>query len=124
MFLLQRAFPGVREFFQKIDIPQFLNSRIAKVKLPHSVSGRVAFCFLSELISFFIIATNFRALAKGYLVWTVVTDGLIVLQNMIVSKVLIENEKARDGLSTLAFTLGGMVGSALSIVLTKHFWGS
>jgi hypothetical protein len=124
MFLLQKAFPGVKEFFRGIDIPQFLNSWIAKIKLPHSFVGRMTFCFLSELISFFVIATNFRALARGYILWTVVTDGVIVMQNLLVSKIFIENEKARDGLSVLAFTLGGMAGSALSIILTKHIWGS
>jgi hypothetical protein len=124
MFLLQRVFPGVKEFFQGVNIPQFLNSRIAKIKLPHSTLGRMVFCFSSELISFFVIATNFRALAKGYILWTVVTDGVIVMQNTLISKIFIENEKARDGLSTLSFTLGGMAGSALSIVLTRYIWGS
>lgn len=86
--------------------------------------GLFAFCFASELISFFIVATNFRALAKGYIGWTVVTDGLIVLQNTIIGKIFIEHEKMRDGVSTLAFTMGGMCGSALSIVLTRYIWGS
>jgi len=86
--------------------------------------GLFAFCFASELISFFIVATNFRALAKGFIVWTVVTDGLIVLQNTIIGKIFIEHEKMRDGLSTLAFTMGGMCGSALSILLTRYIWGS
>jgi hypothetical protein len=49
---------------------------------------------------------------------------LIVLQSTIISKIYIENEKTRDGLSTLAFTLGGMGGSALSILLTRYIWGS
>jgi hypothetical protein len=43
---------------------------------------------------------------------------------MIIGKLTIENEKARDGMSILAFTLGGMGGSALSIILTKYLWGS
>jgi hypothetical protein len=84
----------------------------------------VAFCFASELLSFFIVATNFRALAKGFIVWTVITDGLIVLQNTIIGKIYIEQEKMRDGSSTLAFTAGGMCGSALSILLTRFIWGS
>jgi len=124
MLLLQSLFPRVGEFFRDLKIPQFLDAMIAKVKVPQGPVGRFAFCYLSELISFFIIATNFRALAKGYIVWTVCTDGLIVLQNTIIGKLMIENEKTRDGLSIAAFTLGGMGGSALSIVLTKYIWGS
>jgi hypothetical protein len=124
MLLLQSVFPGVREFFKGLEIPQFLDGLIAKVKVPQSAVGRFAFCYGSELLSFFIIATNFRALAKGYILWTVCTDGLIVLQNTIIGKIFIENEKTRDGVSMLAFTMGGMCGSAISILLTKYIWGS
>jgi len=124
MFILQTIFPQIGEFFRKqVDLPKILDDAIAKIKMPHNPVGRFAFCFFSELISFFIIATNFRALAKGYLFWTVGTDGLIVLQNSIVSKLMIENEKSRDGISIAAFTIGGMCGSALCIILTKRLWG-
>jgi hypothetical protein len=124
MFVIQRLFPQVKDFFSGLQIPQFLDKLITKIKVPESTFGRFCFCYSSELISFFIIATNFRALAKGYILWTVITDGLIVLQSTIISKIYIENEKTRDGLSTLAFTLGGMGGSALSILLTRYIWGS
>jgi len=124
MFLIQSLFPQVRDYFRNLQIPKFLDSQIAKVRVPKTGIGRFFFCYMSELISFFIIATNFRALAKGFIVWTVCTDGLIVLQNTIISKLFNEDEKMRDGLSIAAFTLGGMGGSALSIVLTKYIWGS
>jgi hypothetical protein len=124
VFLFQRIFPSVGEFFQGLAIPQWLDNQIAKIKPPQNHVGLFAFCFASELISFFIVATNFRALAKGFIAWTVITDGLIVLQNTIIGKIFIEHEKMRDGVSTLAFTMGGMCGSALSIVLTRYIWGS
>ena len=124
MFLIQRLFPSVKDFFANLQIPAALDRAIAAIKVPQSILGRCAFCFSSELLSFFIVATNFRALAKGYIGWTVVTDGLIVLQSTIVSKIFIENEETRNGLSTLCFTLGGMCGSALSILMTKYIWGS
>lgn len=124
MFLFQQLFPGVREFFQALEIPAFLDRMIAKIKVPENTFGRLAFCFSSELLSFFIVATNFRALAKGFIIWTVVTDGLIVLQNTIIGKIYIENEKVRTGIATAAFTAGGMCGSALSIYLTRYIWGS
>jgi hypothetical protein len=124
MLLIYRIFPPIQEFFRKIALPQRLDDLIARVKVPQNPIWRFIFCLLSELISFFIIATNFRALAKGYLFWTIGTDGLIVLQNTIISKLFNENEKMRDGLSIASFTLGGMMGSALSIILTKSLWGS
>lgn len=124
MFLLQAWFPGLKEYFKDIQVPQWLDNQIARIKPPQNRVGLFTFCFASELISFFIVATNFRALAKGLIIWTVVTDGLIVLQNTIIGKIFIEHEKMRDGVSTLAFTMGGMCGSALSILLTRYIWGS
>jgi hypothetical protein len=124
VILFQQLFPSVREFFISLKIPAWLDNQIAKIKPPQNRVGLFAFCFASEMISFFIVATNFRALAKGFIGTTVVTDGLIVLQNTIIGKIFIEHEKMRDGVSTLAFTMGGMCGSALSIVLTKYVWGS
>ena len=124
MILFQQLFPSVRQFFFDLKIPAWLDAQIAKVKPPQNRVGLFAFCFASEMISFFIVATNFRALAKGFIGATVVTDGLIVLQNTIIGKIFIEHEKMRDGVSTLAFTMGGMCGSALSIVLTRYIWGS
>src|SRR5580658_4911226 len=120
MFLIQQLFPSVKQFFAGLNIPQRLDQAIASIKVPESTFGRCLFCFGSELLSFFIIATNFRALAKGYIVWTVVTDSLIVLQNTIISKLFIENDKTRNGLAMLSFTAGGMCGSALSILMTRH----
>src|SRR5271163_650465 len=102
MFLVQRLFPSVKNFFADLQIPKVLDRMITTIKVPESTVGRCFFCFSSELLSFFIIATNFRALAKGYIVWTVATDGLIVLQNTIVSKIFIENDKTRSGIAMLS----------------------
>jgi len=124
MFVALDIFPQIREFFQRIALPQRLDALVAKIKVPQNPFGRFMFCFISQLLSFFIIATNFRALAKGYLFWTVGTDGLIVFQSTVTSKIFIEDEKTRDGLSIMAFTLGGMGGSALCILLTRYIWGS
>jgi len=93
------------------------------LKPPQSCLGRFLFCFIAELISFFVIASNFRALAKGLYVWTALTDGLCVLQGMIMTKLMIEDEKMRDWWSISGFTLGGMCGSVLSIFVTKTLWG-
>jgi hypothetical protein len=124
MFLISRLFPAFGQFFRDLAISNRLDNLIAKIKVPQNPVGRFFFCAILELVSFFIIATNFRALAKGFIVWTVVTDGLIVLQSTIINKLMIENEKTRDGAAITAFTLGGMGGSALCIILTRHLWGS
>jgi predicted MFS family arabinose efflux permease len=124
VLFLQSIFPSIQQFFNRFKLPTLLDRLIAKIKVPESGWKRFLFCFLEQLISFAIIATNFRALAKGLLVWTVCTDGLIVLQNTIVAKLFNENEKMRDGLSIVAFTLGGMCGSAICILLTRYIWGS
>jgi hypothetical protein len=124
MFLISSLFPAFGKFFRELAIPQRLDDLIAKIKVPQNPVARFFFCAMMELTSFFIIATNFRALAKGFIVWTVITDGLIVLQSTVINKLQIENEKARSGSSILAFTIGGMGGSALCIILTRHLWGS
>lgn len=49
---------------------------------------------------------------------------LIVLQNMIMAKIFIEDEKARDAWSIAGATIGGACGSLLSIWVTKHLFGS
>jgi hypothetical protein len=92
--------------------------------VPQSRIGRFLFCFVAQMISFFIIASNFRALAKGFYIWTAITDGGCVLQGTILTKLMIENVKMRDGWSLTGFTLGGMCGSLLSIFVTTHIWGS
>jgi predicted MFS family arabinose efflux permease len=91
--------------------------------VPKNSIARFAFFFGSELFSFFFIASNFRALAKGLYFWTAVTDMTLVFQGMIITKLMIDDEKARDWLAISAFTLGGACGSLLSIFVTKHLFG-
>lgn len=124
MLFLQIIFPAIQRFFARFHLPSLLDRWIAKIKVPESGWKRFLFCFFEQMISFAIIATNFRALAKGLIIWTVCTDGLIVLQNTIIAKLFNENEKMRDGLSIVAFTLGGMCGSAICILITRYIWGS
>lgn len=76
------------------------------------------------MLSFFVVCANFRALAIGLYIWTAATDMLIVLQNMIMAKIFIEDEKARDAWSIAGATIGGACGSLLSIWVTKHLFGS
>jgi|SRR5208282_1710649 len=115
--------PTIEEFVTAHQLVQPQLKEKPWCPTPQSRLGRFLFCFVAELFSFFIIASNFRALARGLYVWTAVTDGLCVLQGMIMTKLMIEDAKMRDWWSITGFTLGGMCGSVLSIFVTKHLWG-
>jgi hypothetical protein len=74
------------------------------------------------MISFFLLSVNGIALIHGSYWITVITDMTIVFQGMIVSKLLIEDEKSRDWASIWGFTCGGATGSALAIFTMHHLW--
>lgn len=94
------------------------------MKLPASKKGRFALFFAAEAVSFFFIAANFRAVAQGLYLWTGFTDMLLVLQSMVITRLMFEDERARDWNSIAGFSLGGAAGSMLSIYVTKHLWGT
>jgi hypothetical protein len=94
-----------------------------KLSTPQNKYYRFLFFFFEMMLSFFVVTANIRALAIGLYVWTAVTDTMIVFQNMIIGKLIIEDEKARDYWSIAGSTLGGACGSCLSIWATKHFFG-
>lgn len=94
------------------------------MKLPEQAWKRFAIFFASQMISFFIICANFRALAQGLYCWTAFTDTLIVFQNMMMAKIFIEDANARDKWSIAGATIGGACGSVLSIYVTKHLFGT
>lgn len=48
---------------------------------------------------------------------------LISFQKIILAKIFVEDEKARDWVSIAGVTLGGATGSVLSIFLTRHLFG-
>ena len=93
------------------------------MRVPDNKIARIALFFGLEFVSFFCIASNFRALARGLYVWTAVTDAALVFQGILITKMLIEDERARDWLSIVAFTIGGACGSLLSIWVTDLIWG-
>lgn len=69
-----------------------------------------------------MISVNNIALNRGNYVWTVSTDMVLVFQGMLISKLMIEDEKSRDWASIFGFTCGGATGSALAIFATNHLW--
>lgn len=92
------------------------------MKVPDSRLGRFALCFASEMISFFFIAANFRAVAQGLYFWTAITDMLLVFQGMLLTRLMFDDARTRDWYSIAGFTLGGACGSVLSIFATKVLW--
>jgi hypothetical protein len=90
------------------------------MKIPNSKLGRFTLFFASELFSFFVISVNNIALNLGKYGWTVATDMILVFQGMLISKLMIEDEKSRDWASIAGFTCGGATGSALAIFATHH----
>lgn len=90
------------------------------MQIPKSSTGRFLFFFASELVSFFVISINIRALAKGFYAWAMITDMLLVFQSMVISKMMIEDEKSRNWTSIAGFTLGGACGSAIAIFVTNN----
>jgi hypothetical protein len=94
-----------------------------KFKTPENSYLRFLFCFVIEVIAFFLVCANFRAIALGLYFWTAVTDMVIVFNGMLVTKMLFDDEKSRDWVSIAGYTLGGATGSVLSIWVTKHIFG-
>lgn len=83
--------------------------------------GTFTLMFVAEFISFFIIVANTRAYTHGNYTWTVVTDTLFSLQSFCMSKLMIDDPKARTWWAGLGFTLGGTLGSCAAIFVTETF---
>lgn len=92
------------------------------MEIPKSKLGRFGLFFASEMFAFFVISVNNIALIHSKYLWTVATDMILVFQGMVISKLMIEDEKSRDWTSIAGFTCGGATGSALAIFFTQHLW--
>lgn len=90
---------------------------------PKSRVGQFFFMFGTELISFFIICANFRAVALGSYFWTALTDTLFSAQAFVIGKLMIDEPNARSWAAGAGCTIGGTCGSLLSIYVTKHLYG-
>jgi hypothetical protein len=86
--------------------------------------GQFGVFFVWELATFFMLAFNFRVLAKGSYFWTILSDGIISANGMIGLKAITEDERARTASAIVGNALGGMCGSAAGIFVTKRILGS
>lgn len=94
-----------------------------RIPVPESKAGLFVFFGVLEAFSFFIICANTRALAQGSYLWTGVTDFFFTAQSFTVAKIMIDDEKARTWWAGLGMAVGGVLGSWLSIFVTKHVFG-
>lgn len=93
------------------------------MKAPTSKLGQFSLMFIAELISFFVIVANTRAFTHGNYGWTAITDGAFSLQNFVMLKLMVDDEKARSLWAGLGYTAGGICGSLLAIFVTSHYLG-
>ena len=97
--------------------------RPAWLKMPSTPLGQFVYGFCDQFLYFFIVCANFRAVAIGLKCATAGTDVLITAQAFISKKFAIDKEEARTWWIGLGETVGGGLGSILSIVITKKIFG-
>ena len=91
--------------------------------MPSTPLGQFVYGFCDQFLYFFIVCANFRAVAIGLKCATAGTDVLITAQAFISKKFAIDKEEARTWWIGLGETVGGGLGSILSIVITKKIFG-
>ena len=97
--------------------------RPAWLQMPKSPAGQFFYGFVDQFLYFFIVCANFRAVAIGLKCATASTDVLITAQAFISKKLAIDKEEARTWYVGIGETVGGGLGSILSIVITQKIFG-
>jgi hypothetical protein len=95
----------------------------AWLNVPKTARGQFLFFFVAELVCFFIIVANMRAVALANYLGAASTDLLFGLQAWGMMKLTVENAEARTFAGGIGTTLGGVCGTLLSIWVTKHLYG-
>lgn len=75
---------------------------------------------MTQFASYLLICWNMRAIAKGRIGQTVVSDILFAGINF---KLFKRIQAAQTNLAWAGYAIGGALGSALSIYITKRVWG-
>ena len=94
------------------------------LRIPETKVGQFFFFFTAELVCFFIIVANMRAVALANYMGAAVTDLLFGLQAWGMMKLTVEHKEARTFAGGLGTTLGGVCGTLLSIYFTKRIFGA
>lgn len=93
------------------------------ITVPKSRFGQIAFFFGTQFLAYFLFVANTRAFTQASYGWTWVTDTMLAAQAFTVSKLMIDNKEARGWWAGVGYTLGGPMGSLLSILVTKKLYG-
>lgn len=72
-------------------------------------------------LHYLALVVNYRMVAQGRILETVVSDGVLALLGFTVVKAIAGAESRGD---RIGYAIGGMLGSALGIVLTKALYGA
>jgi hypothetical protein len=91
--------------------------------VPKTHIGQFAFFFVAEMVCFFVITANMRAVALANYLGAAATDLLFGMQAWGMMKLTVEHEEARTFAGGIGTALGGVCGTMLSIWTTKHIWG-
>jgi hypothetical protein len=92
-------------------------------RVPKTSCGQFGFFFAAELVCFFIIVANMRAVALANYLGAASTDLLFGLQAWGMMKLTVEHAEARTFAGGIGTTLGGVCGTLLSIWCTKRMFG-
>ena len=96
---------------------------MAFLSVPKTKLGQFSFFFTAEMLCFFVIVANMRAVALANYLGAAVTDLLFGLQAWGMMKLTVEHKEARSFAGGIGTTLGGICGTLLSIWFTKHLFG-
>ena len=91
--------------------------------VPKSSYGQFWFFFLTQFVSYFTIVANTRAYTQGNYAWTAITDAFFAAQNFIMIRIISRQTDNHGLWPGLGYTIGGTVGSLISIWVTKRLYG-
>lgn len=95
-----------------------------KISVPKTKVGQFIFFFCTQCFSYFIIVANTRAYTQGNYLWTGITDALFASQNFLMIRIISKQDEATGLWAGMGYTIGGTVGSLISIWVTKClYWG-
>lgn len=101
----------------------FFDPSLDRTWIPTTWYGQMLYGFTDQFLYYFIVCANMRAVAIGLKVATVSTDVLITLQGFIGHKVSIDRTEARTWWVGAGQSIGGGLGSILSIWVTQRIFG-
>lgn len=91
--------------------------------MPKSKLGQFGFFFVAQFLSYFLIVANTRAYTQGNYQATAITDALFAAENFAMMRLIGRDKEAGSFAAGLGYTVGGTIGSLVSIYVTKMLLG-